>query len=1014
MENHFNAFISYKHAPEDNRVADAVHRGLEHFHIPGKLRKKTGVKRINRIFRDKAELPITNDLSDNIADALANSDYLIVLCSTNTKESAWVPREIDCFLKNHSKRDIFTVLVNGEPQDVIPEILQYEERLVTDEQGVEQVMRIPMEPLSCDYRMSPGKAKKTELPRLVCGLIGCAYDELMNRRRQYRMKQVTAVFSIALAIVLGFAGYMFYSRQKIHENYLESLRNQSKYLANESSGLLEKEQRIPALQLALEALPKDDEDDRPVTAEAIRALTDATLAYEGNAGNNIHAAWDYSMPNPVSDFQVSPDGKILAVYDAGSVFGVWDTETHQRILYSEDGEESITGIRFADDSHLLVWGDKSIRCYDPATGEKRWEDTIEEGSYKNQFNFMTADSSFYIAVNNGEFIEYEVASGKRKSEVSLPENNGFEDFRMVECRLSPDQKKIAFRGIKEMKKHAYGVLDLTTKKAELSELLPETVKDIEWLDTDSFMVSLAKLDTTRSVGFESTEIVSSDQSTVKCIEAADLNVKWTAPFVSNGVNLNGGFLPLGTSSVAYYYGNVITVYDSAEGRELSSNNVNNSIIDVSDRDGDGVPICITENGGYAVPAPDVDADAVYYSRYFTDELRQVTVNNGVYARQNFGNEVIYYGVHVYDDSWKALDEKTTFAETPGDYCLEEDHLAVLEGQIPELYVYGLDAGAGCVKVELEGDSIYKYKLLGIHDKRVYVRFISANSYELISVDVTGENRRKETLFDVNIIERSPCTMVNGKLVYAYQNKDFKTVLTFADTKKEIEMPKDFGFIKHAPVYYEAEKTVLLQGEATYAVDEERAQAVRIEAPDGWAQATCFSGNTSGGSFAVSDGKKILLADKSGKVSRTILCPGVAPVGMSFFEDNLMVLYNDGGLYQYALETGEVVKKTDVFVYNNFDGEAVFDYDEENHLIYIQMDRLTDVIDSDSGVGIAHIDKSFGHDQSRDIFVTIAAESLEKKQIGYYKRYTVKELIEKAHTILSGTEMTEALKTRYGL
>ena len=34
MINHYNAFISYKHAPEDIRVAEAVQRGLEHFHIP--------------------------------------------------------------------------------------------------------------------------------------------------------------------------------------------------------------------------------------------------------------------------------------------------------------------------------------------------------------------------------------------------------------------------------------------------------------------------------------------------------------------------------------------------------------------------------------------------------------------------------------------------------------------------------------------------------------------------------------------------------------------------------------------------------------------------------------------------------------------------------------------------------------------------------------------------------------------------------------------------------------------
>ena len=46
MIEHYNAFISYKHAKEDTKVAEAVQHGLEHFHIPGKIRKKTGKKRI--------------------------------------------------------------------------------------------------------------------------------------------------------------------------------------------------------------------------------------------------------------------------------------------------------------------------------------------------------------------------------------------------------------------------------------------------------------------------------------------------------------------------------------------------------------------------------------------------------------------------------------------------------------------------------------------------------------------------------------------------------------------------------------------------------------------------------------------------------------------------------------------------------------------------------------------------------------------------------------------------------
>ena len=55
MIDHYNAFISYRHSPEDIKVAEAVQRGLEHFHIPAKIKKDTGIRRIDRIFRDKDE-----------------------------------------------------------------------------------------------------------------------------------------------------------------------------------------------------------------------------------------------------------------------------------------------------------------------------------------------------------------------------------------------------------------------------------------------------------------------------------------------------------------------------------------------------------------------------------------------------------------------------------------------------------------------------------------------------------------------------------------------------------------------------------------------------------------------------------------------------------------------------------------------------------------------------------------------------------------------------------------------
>ena len=108
---HYNAFISYRHHPEDMKVAEQIQRQLERYRVPRVIRKQG--KRIGRIFRDKEELPITSNLSDDIYEALRNSDYLIVICSTHTRESTLVQREIETFLRFHDYSQVLTVLVNG-------------------------------------------------------------------------------------------------------------------------------------------------------------------------------------------------------------------------------------------------------------------------------------------------------------------------------------------------------------------------------------------------------------------------------------------------------------------------------------------------------------------------------------------------------------------------------------------------------------------------------------------------------------------------------------------------------------------------------------------------------------------------------------------------------------------------------------------------------------------------------------------------------------------------------------
>lgn len=1018
---HYNAFISYKHAPEDNVVAEAVHKGLERFHIPRKIRKKTGMKRISRIFRDKDELPITSDLSDSISTALADADYLIVICSTNTKESAWVPREIEYFLKNHSKRDIFTVLVNGEPYDVIPEILTYEDTAVKDEDGNERTVRIPIEPLSCDFRSSVRRAKKTELPRLASGIIGCAYDELMNRRRQYRLKQLMAVVTLVLAIAVGFCGYMYYSRDRIHKNYLESLKNQSKYLSNESENLLEKEQRITALQLALEALPKGEEDDRPVTAQAVKALTDATLAYESNNGKNIHAAWNYTMPGVVSDFVISSDGKNIAIRDDGNVIGVWNTADHERKLYLDNNDQRIVGLGFVNESALAFWSNKALTCYDVETKEKLWEYTPDEGMFKSGDKLMVHGDSLYLCTTDNEHLKIDAKTGKLQEKFPLSVPEGFEDFSIVESKLSPSGTGIAFRGMEGWNRYSYGVLDLSSKKAQIADVTDETVRDFEWMDDNTIMVASTFVDMGGSMSFESAQILSSDHSTIRCVNAVDLSEKWNTGYVCNGVMLESGFVKLGSDSVAYFSGNVITVYDVLTGTEKYTNNVNDSVIDVSDKDGDGSPIYITEDGGYASPALSIDTDAVYYNRYFTNELRKAVISNGAYVRQEYGREVIFYGVHVYDEEWKELCEDPLLPKSTLDYCMDEEYLVILsedEEKGPVLDLFGLGEDAAHSRLVLEKEKAYRYNMLGIYKDKAYLGYDDSGTYDLVSVDLTNNKAAIEPLFNMSTSFQNALIMKDGKFIYNYRAEDLKNMIAIRDIEtgetKEIALPEEAGYVSHAPIYYEEAGILYVIGEGEYVIDLESEKSAASQTPEGWTEVVCCSDNTSGGRYAVSDGRSILISGNSEKPSTVISCPGLVPLGMTFLQNHLIVLYSDGGVYRYLADDGTFLNRTETSIYYNYSGRIKFEFDDDNDLMFIRLDNLTDVIDMNSTVEIAHVLNCFGYQKSKDRFITAAKEAGSDAKAGYYRRYSVEDLITKAHSILNGAELSDEMRSRYGI
>ena len=1022
MIDHYNAFISYKHAPEDNKVAEAIHKGLEHFHIPYKIQKKTGIKRINRIFRDTDELPITSDLNDTIAHALENSDYLIVICSTNTKQSAWVPREIEYFLRNHTKQQIFTVLVNGEPFDVIPEQLLYEDRTMVNSDGQQQLIRMPMEPLSCDYRMPKRKADKIELPRLASGLIGCSYDELMNRRRQYRVKQMVTVFSAALALTVGFSGYMVYSRDTIRKNYLESLRNQSRYLANESLNYLDKEQRITAIQLALEALPKNEKDDRPVTAEATQALSRATLAYVGNNGENVNAAWNYQMPNYISDFRVSDKGDMIAVRDKGSTVCVWNTNTHDVNLYIDNISSTILGMEYLNDRSLVVWTNNQMFCYDAYNGNKIWELTPEEfDAFEDQQNMMMVGDTFYIGMSSNKYQEIDSATGKVVKTIDIPIKDDTSDDMLTISKISPDKKKIAFGGFIGWEEYVYGVLDIESGKLNVSEKSEARVKNLEWVDEQNLMLATYLLDVTGgSMGYGTKEILSEDHTDIICLNPEDLSVRWKADFVYNGITLNSEIVPLGNNeTVAYYSGDIAAIYDVKTGEVQHINNLDDSIIDTSDTNADGIPIYITRNGGYAYPSKEVGNNAVYYDKYFTDDLDRIAINNGVYVMQKGGSEVIFYGLHEYDKNWKVLSDEYAFSDYVSNYYMDDQVLSLLSKEDGKsvVTIYNLKGNSKSFRTELSDETVYNYELLGCRNDILYIGHTNDLSFELISIDITNGKITDNAAFSDNYHDQNK--LINGKLVYKYFDQDYKKKIGIYDVEKKetksLDAPTENDPSQIKMKYYDEAEMIMFPAENEYVIDVTDGKSHKIDVPKSWAGTTCISENCSDSCFAISDDKKILIVNKSGKVSATIRCPGLIPLGMAFVKDtdNIIVYYNDGALYWYS-KNGEFVKKSEATVIMNYNGDVHFDFESDDSTIFIQLDKLTDVIDKESGIEVANILRCYGYHKPTNSFITQAYDDNKTLKVGYFRRYSAEELVSTARELLQGTELSDELKSMYGI
>ena len=402
---HYDAFISYRHAQLDSEVATSLHRKLERFKLPANLRKKFPKEkwRIRRVFRDQDELPLADNLSDPIEEAIKNSDYLIVICTPRLPQSKWCLREIELFKQLHGQDKILAILAEGEPEDSFPEAICYRDEVRLNENGEEVIERVDVEPLAADVR-SESKSKRNKMLddavlRMTAPMYHLGYDDLKQRHREQKIRRIVTIMAIVAAFFFAFGmvcmalmmrineqkQVISEQKQELEKEYAESKMRYAESMSVVSETLLKEGRQKDALYALRSVMPDEyglGGYDPPYLVSTHYALQKALGTYEMGVffpcesiapptEEEMDAFWgdpgNYrDLSNYLADKQVMSagkmdDGRVLIVTSSCELY-IYDEEQGLLLDYTSTGftdppGEYVHAAAYRDDTLYLQFSD---------------------------------------------------------------------------------------------------------------------------------------------------------------------------------------------------------------------------------------------------------------------------------------------------------------------------------------------------------------------------------------------------------------------------------------------------------------------------------------------------------------------------------------------------------------------------------------------------------------------------------------------------------------------------------
>ncbi|MCK0070827.1 toll/interleukin-1 receptor domain-containing protein [Kordiimonas laminariae] len=250
----YKAFISYSH--KDAALGEEIHKELEKYKVPKRLvGKTTGIGvvplKLGQFFRDREELPVAEDLTAEVAKALGQSEFMIVLCSPSAAASRWVNKEIIEFKKLRGEKYVLPLILSGEPWasdtddkevECFPPALRYR----ISPAGT--LSHIRTEPIAADIR-EQSDGRKRGIQKLIAGLLGVGLDQLVERELQRKQRRVMAITSASILgmIVMGALTYQATTARNAAERHRAEAEDLIEFMLTDLRDKLEPVGRLDVL-----------------------------------------------------------------------------------------------------------------------------------------------------------------------------------------------------------------------------------------------------------------------------------------------------------------------------------------------------------------------------------------------------------------------------------------------------------------------------------------------------------------------------------------------------------------------------------------------------------------------------------------------------------------------------------------------------------------------------------------------------------------------------------------------